>query len=64
MTWDEVNQGYKDARNRIRETDAIVGDMASMLVGRLRQAGVSRSVLAKLKRELRNFNIHTGRWNG
>ena len=33
---------------------------ASMLVGRLRQVGTY--TLERLKKELRNYNMHTGQW--
>ncbi len=35
--------------------------MANLLVGRLRHAWTDD--VAKLKRELRNFNIHTRKWD-
>lgn len=36
--------------------------MAKLLVGNLREQDIDGSVLAQLKRELRDFNIQTHRW--
>ncbi|MEN6431293.1 MAG: hypothetical protein ABFD06_00130 [Smithella sp.] len=59
--WDEMRESYREAERQIQAADAIVNDMAGMLQGRLRK--VSTYKLSQLKRELREFNIHTGKWN-
>jgi hypothetical protein len=62
--WDEMRVAYKEAESQIRASDEILVDMASMLCGRLRTLrGWDRTaILRSLKRELRKFNITTGRW--
>jgi len=59
--WDEMRISYREAEGQIQATDAIVENMADMLHGRLRK--VSAYNLKRLKRELRQFNICTSRWN-
>lgn len=58
---------YESARELVREAERIRSAqretaelMARLLRGNLRH--VSQSVLADLKKELRDFNIHTGKW--
>ena len=59
--WDEMREAFKEAEIAVKAADAITNDMARMLRGRLRK--VDGWLLADLKRELRDFNIHTSRWN-
>jgi hypothetical protein len=61
MNWDDFRQAFNTARNTMDQADRVANDMADMLDGRLRK--VSGYRLAKLKRQLRDFNIHTGNWN-
>lgn len=61
MTFDEMRTAMRDAREKLRMTDAIVGELAEMLVGRLRH-GVDGGTLARLKAELADFNRNTRRW--
>lgn len=64
----EVNKAVQEAERLERAVNENARDMAALLVGRLR--GVSRNsypgvkTLCALKRELRDFNMTTGRWNG
>lgn len=60
MNWDDFRQAFSAARNTMNQADRAADDMADMLDGRLRK--VSSYRLAKLKRQLRDFNIHTGQW--
>lgn len=60
MNWDDFRLAFRDARSTMDQADAAANDMADMLDGRLRK--VSGYKLAKLKRQLRDFNIHTGEW--
>lgn len=53
-----VLRGVKQAHE---VADSFAGDIASLIVGRLRR-GVPTGTLARLKKELRDFNIHTGSW--
>lgn len=58
----EVRQAVANATNQIYRADQCIKDMAELCAGKLRSAGVSGYALKKLKRELANYNIHTGRW--
>jgi len=60
MNWDDFRQAFSAARNTMNQADHIANDIADMLDGRLKK--VSGYRLAKLKRQLRDFNIHTGEW--
>ncbi len=60
MNWIEARQAIQDARNTMSSADGIANDCADILEGRLRR--VNQYKLARLKRELRDFNIHTGKW--
>jgi len=62
MTIAEILQAVRDAEAAQRQVDTQVGQMARLCAGRLREAGVSSWTLVKLKRELRNFNMHTSMW--
>lgn len=59
--WDQMETTLDEARAIQNAADSHATRMARMLRGRLRH--VNRYVLEDLKRELRNFNMHTGRWN-
>lgn len=61
MGIDELREAVSDARSKLRSADRVADDLADLLVGRLRK-GVSAYKLKQLKRELRDFNIHTGSW--
>lgn len=50
------------AQRTIRNADTCTCKLAELMAGRLRSAAVDGSTLAVLKRELRDFNIHTGKW--
>lgn len=58
--WDAINGALSEAREVRRAVDRHSDSMAGLLVGHLRQ--VSSETLKDLKRELREFNINTGRW--
>ncbi len=62
MNFDEMHAAVKDAENTLRLADLHVSKMANLVAGRLRSGDVSGRVLAELKRELANYNIHTGKW--
>lgn len=63
MTFDDLAGAVNDAKVTIRKSDGVVGEMAEIVAGRLRRAGVPSSVLVELKRELRNFDAKKRRWN-
>lgn len=59
--FDATRRAVSEAKATLRAADNISSDMANLLVGRLR---LCRGFgLAKLKKELAQFNAHTGRWN-
>jgi len=59
--WDEMRSAFREAERQVSAADVVVNDMASMICGRLRKVSVAR--LQKIKKELRLFNAHTGRWD-
>jgi threonine aldolase len=58
--FDEIRNAMAQARDARRAVDQHANAMADLLEDSLRS--VSGYRLAKLKRALRDFNIHTGRW--
>ncbi len=60
MNWNEFNEAFQDAEKTVRMADSATDRMAAMLVGRLRKVDVT--TLAKLKRELKNFNPQRRTW--
>lgn len=59
-SYDIMRAGIRQAKNTMAAADYVASDMADLLKGRLRH--VRPDVLAKLKRELRDFNAHTKTW--
>lgn len=60
MNWSEFNEAFQDAERTVRMADSAVDRMAAMLVGRMRR--LDPYTLAKLKRELRDFNPQRRTW--
>lgn len=58
--WDEMRKAISESENVMRAADSCAADAARILVGRLRRC--APYTLKALKRELREFNIHTGEW--
>ncbi len=58
--FDALRQAVAEARQMNSAVDRQADSLAELLDGRLRH--VSGYRLEKLKRQLRDFNIHTGRW--
>lgn len=61
MTISEIKQAADQARTELSRIDLMANDLADLLVGRLRHVSWISTLIA-LKKELRKFNIHTGRW--
>ena len=59
--WEEMRAAINEANAVIRAADNVSGQMAEMMVGRLRKVD-NGYTLAKLKKELEQFNAHTRRW--
>lgn len=61
MNFLEATLAIQDAENTIRAADNMADRLARILVGRLRKV-CSVTVLSQLKKELSQFNAHTGTW--
>ena len=57
--WD-MKSAISDARETLNAADNVACQIAPLLQGRLRHCYTSD--VEALKRELRDFNIHTGKW--
>ena len=62
MTFDEMTEAVEEAERTIRMADIATRKVAKLIIGRLRSIKTPSWVLAELKRELRDYNIHTGQW--
>lgn len=62
ITFDQMVQSVEQAHTTIRRADMVAGQMARILKGRLRTANIPRHVLCDLKKELKDYNMHTGEW--
>lgn len=62
MTLADMENAVDDARRTLAQADRAAARMAGMLRGRLRTGDIPSYVLRDLKRELANFNMHTGEW--
>lgn len=58
--FDAMRAAVRDAEMTLSAADTVACQLAPLLAGRLRNC--HSSDLARLKRELKDFNIHTGRW--
>ena len=56
----EMRKAVNEAAQVQRRADEIADIMARLIKGRLRHVGWTP--LADLKKELKNFNAHTGEW--
>lgn len=59
--FDLMEQGITEAQAVVRQADRVASRLARLLKGRLRKVDDTWT-LAELKRELRDFNIHTRTW--
>ncbi len=60
MTFDEMDVAIWDAKRTISRADVVIVKLADLLCGHLKVVG--EGTLGSLKRELRDFNMHTGCW--
>lgn len=58
--YDQMREAVMQAQATMRAADNVADDMARILRGRLRK--VSTWHLKRLKKELSQFNAHTGTW--
>lgn len=59
--FDEIRHAVSEANQQLRAADEVATDMARLLDGRLRRVS-STYILSRLKEQLRDFNMHTGKW--
>ena len=59
--FDEIRRAVSEASQQLRAADEVATDLARLLDGRLRRV-TSTYVLSRLKEQLRDFNMHTGKW--
>lgn len=59
--FDEIRRAVNDANQQLRAADEVATDLARLLDGRLRRVSSSYT-LSRLKEQLRDFNMHTGKW--
>lgn len=59
--WALMREALKEAKRTMAAADAMTTDSARMIIGRLRNVK-SIYVLRNLKKELTEFNAHTGEW--
>jgi len=62
MMTHEMKEAVREAEQTLRAADNVADSIAYLLKHRLRSGGVSCSALTALKKELANFNMHTGCW--
>lgn len=62
LSWNEVRQGIREAEVTIRNAEQNVCFMVSIIIGKLKSSKIPHNYLCKLKRELKDFNMHTGKW--
>jgi len=60
MTYDEAIEAINDAHRTLNKADELIRNLGHLMPGRLKL--MNCSTLKKLKRELKNFNMHTGQW--
>lgn len=58
--FDEIRHAVQQAKELDRAVASQAGAMATLLVGKLRHC--PNYIVEQLKKELREFNIHTGEW--
>jgi hypothetical protein len=62
LTYHEIQQARIEAEQTIARADKATRHVARLIQGRLRASGIPGYVLEELKRELRDYNMHTGEW--
>lgn len=60
----DVQTHVDEANTTIRQYRSLIRRSAEFAAGRLRDADTDPDTLRKLKRELRDFGMHTGQWKG
>lgn len=61
--WQTINDAINETEALQNNVHSHMGTMVKLLaIGNLREAGVNKYWLAKLKRELHDFDARTGEW--
>ncbi len=62
MVLSEVENAVREAEMTMRNANQCVSTMAGLIAGKLRSSDVWTYTLDELKKELRDYNMHTGCW--
>lgn len=62
MTIDEAANAIRSARQQIILAEQAAQQVSNLLAGRLKALRVNDDTLTALKKELRDYNIHTREW--
>jgi len=62
LSFDDVYNGIRDAESTIHQFENRIDRMANLISGKLRAGKVSGFILSRLKRELKDYNMATGKW--
>jgi hypothetical protein len=64
--WDEVRSAVRQSKATLQAADEVAGDLAQLLAPRLRSVDAgswdNREALKALKKQLRDFDMTTGKW--
>jgi hypothetical protein len=60
MNYNDYSEAIKDAKRTLNSADEVVRQTGCLMIGRLNK--MSPFHLAKLKKELQDFNAKTGTW--
>ena len=62
MNYKDIENARFNAQKQIELADIAARDAAKICAGRLQIANVAPFILTALKKELKNFNMHTYSW--
>jgi len=62
MNYGDIGEARRKAEQDIEMANAAVRQATQLITGHLRSSGVWDDVLSSLKKELKNYNMHTGVW--
>jgi hypothetical protein len=60
MKWDEMKKALDEAEQTIKIAELQINRMSRFIIGRMKK--IDSWYLCEMKRELRNYNMHTGEW--
>ena len=62
LSYYEIQRARAHAQEQLRIADHATREAAELVEGRLKLANVSNYTLKRLKNELKDYNIQTGKW--